>query len=106
MKVLRHVSFSSCLLAFLLVFFSFPNPLSAQLVAPQEQVNATSSPGVPVEITANRIEYDQEREEYHAIGEVDVTRGAVRLLADDATLQKLTGHLAQFLNSWVAYLTL
>jgi LPS-assembly protein len=58
-----------------------------------EQVNTKKSPGVPVNISADRIEYDQEREEYHAIGAVDVTRGPVRLTADDATLQKLTGQL-------------
>ena len=58
-----------------------------------QAVNTTNSRGVPVEIKADRIEYDQEREEYHAIGAVDVTRGPVRLLADDATLQKLTGRL-------------
>ena len=58
-----------------------------------EQVKPANSRGVPVEIKADRIEYDQEREEYHAIGSVDVTRGPVRLLADDATLEKLTGKL-------------
>ncbi len=58
-----------------------------------EQVNTANSRGVPVEIKADRIEYDQAREEYHAIGSVDVTRGSVRLFADDATLQKLTGLL-------------
>lgn len=49
--------------------------------------------GVPVEINAERIEYDREREEYHATGSVDVTRGTVHLNADEATLQKLTGRL-------------
>ena len=50
-------------------------------------------PGVPVEINADRIEYDREREEYHAIGSVDIIRGPVHLNSDEATLQKLTGHL-------------
>ena len=50
-------------------------------------------PGVPVEINADQIEYDREREEYHATGSVDVIRGTVHLNADEATLQKLTGRL-------------
>ncbi len=49
--------------------------------------------GVPVEINADQIEYDREREEYHATGSVDITRGTVQLNSDEATLQKLTGHL-------------
>ena len=49
--------------------------------------------GVPVTINADRIEYDREREEYHATGSVDVIRGPVHLNADEAILQKLTGSL-------------
>lgn len=49
--------------------------------------------GVPVEINADQIEYDQERDVYHAKGSVDVIRGAVHLNSDEATLQKLTGRL-------------
>ncbi len=55
--------------------------------------NKPSASGTPVEITADRIEYNREREEYHASGSVDVIRGPVRLTADEATLQKLTGDL-------------
>ena len=71
----------------------FPIVAGAEAPSTTQQVNAENARGVPVEITADRIEYDQEREEYHAIGDVDVTRGPVRLTADDATLQKLTGQL-------------
>lgn len=67
--------------------------VGAEVPLATQQVNTENSRGVPVEITADRIEYDQEREEYHAIGDVDVTRGPVRLTADDATLHKLTGQL-------------
>ncbi len=49
--------------------------------------------GIPIEINADRIEYDHEREEYHATGSVDVSKGSVRLTSDEATLQKLTGIL-------------
>jgi LPS-assembly protein len=93
MKIFGLVSLPSCLLVFLVVSFSIPAHLLAEISAPKQNVNATNSRGVAVEITADRIEYDQEREEYHAIGDVDVTRGPVRLTADEATLQKLTGLL-------------
>ena len=93
MKIIGHVSLPSCLLVFLVVSFSIPAHLLAEFSAPKQNVNATNSRGVQVEIKADRIEYDQEREEYHAMGAVDVTRGPVRLTADEATLQKLTGLL-------------
>ena len=51
------------------------------------------SQGVPVEINADQIEYDQELDVYHAKGSVDITRGPVNLTSDEATLQKLTGRL-------------
>ena len=93
MKVMGHVSLSSCLFVLLLGFFLIPTHLLAESPPFKQNVNATNSGGVPIEIKADRIEYDQQREEYHAIGAVDVTRGPVRLTADDATLQKLTGRL-------------
>ena len=93
MKILGHVNFQSCLLVLLVAFFSIPAHLLAEIPASTQNVNDTNAPGVPVEIAADRIDYDHEREEYHAIGSVDVTRGAVRLTADEATLQKLTGIL-------------
>lgn len=52
-----------------------------------------TSQGVPVAIQADRIEYDRDREEYHANGAVDITRGPIHLNADEAILQKLTGDL-------------
>ncbi len=93
MKVLGHLPHVLCPSILLAVLFSLPTVLYAEAPPEKSEVNASSSRGVPVEITADRIEYDQEREEYHAIGAVDMTRGAVRLTADDATLQKLTGRL-------------
>mgnify|MGYP000657496299 CR=1 FL=1 len=73
--------------------FPLPMHVLAESPANTQQVNTENSRGTPVEITADRIEYDQAREEYHAIGSVDLTRGPMRLTADDATLQKLTGRL-------------
>ena len=89
----RHVRFPSCLLVFLFFFFSIPDVVFSESPSNKQNVDTPNSRGIPVEITADRIEYDQEREEYHATGSVDVTRGPVRLTADDATLQKLTGVL-------------
>jgi len=89
----RFASFSPWLLVLLVGICLFPASVCAEGPSTTQQVNTENSRGVPVEMSADRIEYDQEREEYHAIGAVDVTRGPVRLTADDATLQKLTGQL-------------
>lgn len=70
-----------------------PTVVHADTSSTPQAVHTENARGIPVEITADRIEYNQEREEYHATGSVDVTRGSVRLTADDATLQKLTGRL-------------
>ncbi len=91
--MIRQVRLLTCLLGLLLTIFVVDTLVFAEEPSQTQQVNTANSRGIPVEIKADRIEYDQEREEYHAIGSVDVTRGAVRLLADDATLQKLTGQL-------------
>lgn len=89
----RFARFPPWLLVLLVGICLFPTSVCAEDPLMTQQVNTENSRGVPVEILADRIEYDQEREEYHAIGAVDVTRGPVRLTADDATLQKLTGQL-------------
>ncbi len=91
--MVSHVRFLVGLFLLLFTVFYLPTVVLAEAPATTEEVNTANSRGVPVVIKADRIEYDQEREEYHAIGAVDVTRGTVRLLADDATLQKLTGRL-------------
>ncbi|MDH5429621.1 MAG: LPS assembly protein LptD [Nitrospirota bacterium] len=91
--MMRLVRLIRWLLVLWVVMWLFPTVVGAEAPSTTQQVNTENARGVPVEITADRIEYDQEREEYHAIGDVDVTRGPVRLTADDATLQKLTGQL-------------
>ena len=93
LNMVRHVRYLSCLLVFLFFFFSIPVAAFSESSSNTQNVTTPNSRGVQVEITADRIEYDQEREEYHAMGAVDVTRGAVRPTADEATLQKLTGLL-------------
>ncbi len=59
----------------------------------QEAPAEPTSQGTPVAINADRIDYNRDREEYHATGAVDITRGPIHLNADEATLQKLTGLL-------------
>ncbi len=86
-------SCSSCLLVFLLGFFFIPTHVMAEVLAITPNVSTANSRGGFIELTADRIEFDQEREEYHASGAVEVTRGPVRLTADNATFQKLTGRL-------------
>lgn len=87
------MSFPSWFFVCLFGFFVIPAYVSAAGPSNTHSVKTANSRGVSVEITAERIEFDQEREEYHATGGVNVTRGSIRLTADDVTFQKLTGHL-------------
>ena len=87
------VNFFLRLLVCLFGFFVIPVYVSAEETSNGHNVKTENSRGVPVEITAERIEFDQEREEYHAIGGVDVAQGPIRLIADTVTFQKLTGRL-------------
>ena len=55
---------------------------------------ATTSPGaLPLDITAERIDYLQEQEIYEADGTVVVNQGTMRLTADHMTIQALPGVL-------------
>jgi LPS-assembly protein len=55
---------------------------------------ATTSPGaLPLDITAERIDYLQEQEIYEADGSVVVNQGTMRLTADHMTIQALPGVL-------------
>ncbi len=49
------------------------------------------SPEPSVQISADSIQFNHLSEEYHAVGNVEVTRGLVRLNAEEVFLQKLTG---------------
>ena len=53
----------------------------------------TSSDGLPLDITAERIDYLQEQEIYEADGSVVVNQGTLRLTADHMTIQALPGVL-------------
>ena len=55
-------------------------------------VATTTSPGaLPLDITAERIDYLQEQEIYEADGSVVVNQGTLRLTADHMTIQALPG---------------
>ena len=53
----------------------------------------TSSDGLPLDITAERIDYLQQQEVYEADGSVVVSQGTLRLTADHMTIQALPGVL-------------
>ena len=53
----------------------------------------TSSGALPLDITAERIDYLQEQEIYEADGSVVVNQGTLRLTADHMTIQALPGVL-------------
>ena len=48
----------------------------------------------PLDINAQQVEFDRVTEVFKATGSVVVTQGALRLTADQATIQKLTGVLS------------
>lgn len=73
--------------------------LSALLLAAAFAAGATVTPipassgALPLDITAERIDYLQEQDMYEADGSVVVDQGALRLTADHMTLQTLPGVL-------------
>lgn len=80
-----------------IVFSRDPSPAFAEngpvQADPPMSPPEPASPDIPVELTAERVEYSQERDEFFAEGSVNVVRGSVHLTADEVTLQKLTGQL-------------
>ncbi|HXC65827.1 MAG TPA: LPS assembly protein LptD, partial [Nitrospiraceae bacterium] len=57
------------------------------------EATTASTGGIPLDITAERIDYLQGQEIYEADGSVVVTQGALRLTADHMTIQSLPGVL-------------
>ncbi len=55
--------------------------------------DASSSGAAPLDITAERIDYQQEQEIYEANGAVVIRQGGITLTADHATIQTLPGIL-------------
>jgi LPS-assembly protein len=83
-------------LIFLLILFLLPTPLRAQ---EQETPRPPSGgrpvkPGqLPINITAERLEYFQDEEAYHADGSVVLKKGAWQLSADHLVYYNRTGKL-------------
>jgi LPS-assembly protein len=76
------------LLALLFVICIAPGPVWA---AAKQVTQGPSS--VPLDVTAERIDYRQDQEVYEANGSVVIRQGAIRLTADHATIQVLPGIL-------------
>ncbi len=76
---------AAALLSILLPF----SPGSAQLL-PQSFPSVNSNE-LPIEITAEQIEYLKEEDRYIADGSVNITQGAVHLTADHVVLENQTG---------------
>ncbi|MDT7041929.1 LPS-assembly protein LptD [Candidatus Nitronereus thalassa] len=69
-----------------------PISASAQPTLPvAESTDSTSRP--PLDVTAERVEFDRVTEVFRAVGSVIVTQGPLRLTADEATIHKLSGAL-------------
>jgi len=82
-----------CLVGWLLLEMLFPHAGGAAGNGRGSAATTTSPGGVPLDITAERIEYLQEQEVYEADGSVVANQGTMRLTADHMTLQALPGVL-------------
>ncbi|MEP6957565.1 MAG: LPS assembly protein LptD [Nitrospirota bacterium] len=83
----------TCLVAWLLLL-GMLLPLAGDAAENGKPSTATTSPGgLPLDITATRIDYLQDQEIYEADGSVVVKQGALRLTADHMTIQALPGIL-------------
>ncbi len=79
------------LFAFVAVLSLVPFPGSAA----DQQIGAGRSPAgsAPLDIAADRIDYRQDLDVYEANGSVVIQQGAIKLTADQATIQALPGIL-------------
>lgn len=76
------------ILVLALLVFLFP----AILWAAAKQVGSSSG-SLPLDVTADRIDFRQDQEVYEADGSVVIRQGNIRLTADHATIQPLPGIL-------------
>ncbi len=81
-----------CLVGWLLLGMLFP-PAGGAAGNGGGAVKTTSPGALPLDITAERIDYLQEQEIYEADGSVVVNQGTMRLTADHMTIQALPGVL-------------
>jgi len=82
-----------CLVGWLMLGMVLPLTGAAAGNGGSSEAATASTGGVPLDITAERIDYLQEQEIYEADGSVVVTQGALRLTADHMTIQSLPGVL-------------
>jgi len=80
-----------CLVCFI-VLVGLPLHAHGQPTCPVAERSGSSS-GSPLDVTAERVEFDRVTEVFHAVGSVVVTQGPLRLTADEATIHKLSGAL-------------
>jgi LPS-assembly protein len=80
-----------CLVGWLLLGILLPHTGGAVGSGGGSAATTTSSDGLPLDITAARIDYLQEQEIYEADGSVVVNQGTLRLTADHMTIQALPG---------------
>jgi len=82
-----------CLVGWLLLGMLLPHAGGAAGNGGDSAATAASPDGLPLDITAERIDYLQEQEIYKADGSVVVNQGTLRLTADHMTIQALAGVL-------------
>lgn len=82
-----------CLVGWLMLGILFPLAGSAEGNGEGPAATTTSAGALPLDITAERIDYSQEQELYEADGSVMVKQGTLRLTADHMTIQALPGIL-------------
>src|SRR5437660_3943470 len=82
-----------CLAGWLMLGMLLPQAGGAAGTRGGSAATTTTSGGLPLDITAARIDYLQEQEVYEADGSVVVNQGTLRLAADHMTIQALPGVL-------------
>ena len=82
-----------CLVGWLMLAMLFPLVGGAAGNGGGSAATTTSPGALPLDITAERIDYLQEQEIYEADGSVVVNQGTMRLTADHMTIQALPGVL-------------
>ena len=82
-----------CLVGWLMLGMVLPLTGGAAGNGGSSEATTASTGGIPLDITAERIDYLQEQEIYEADGSVVVNQGALRLTADHMTIQSLPGVL-------------
>ncbi|HXT67831.1 MAG TPA: LptA/OstA family protein, partial [Nitrospiraceae bacterium] len=82
-----------CLVGWLMLGMVLPLTGGAAGNGGSSEATTASTGGIPLDITAERIDYLQEQEIYEADGSVVVNQGTLRLTADHMTIQSLPGVL-------------